>query len=89
MGDAFPVPSVVNPPLPMTLIDRGQEIPFLLTRRAFAGRFNIWRLRKLMTPQTLQEWTFHHVPMFATRARDVNNSLLAAARRGVTLYEPE
>ena len=89
MGDAFPVPSVVHEPLPMTLVDRGQEIPFLLTRREFAGRFNIWGLRKLMAPQSLQEWAFHQVPMFATRARDVNDCLLAAARRGVTLYEPE
>ena len=88
MGEDFPVPSVVPEPLPMTLVDRDGEIPFLLRTRSFQGRFNIWRLRQIMNPQTLQEWTFHHVPMFSARADEVTQSLMAAARRGVTLYEP-
>lgn len=87
MGDAFPVSSVVGEPLAMSLLDRGQTFDFLLTPRAFEGRFNIWKLRTLMDGDRLQEWTFHHVPMFATRAADVSASLVAAARRGVTLYE--
>ena len=89
MGDDYPVPSVVREPLPMTLVDRNEEIPFLLTRRAYQGRFNIWRLRQIMDRQMLQEWTFHHVPMFAAKADEVTRSLVDAARRGVTLYEPE
>lgn len=88
MGEEFPVPSVVAPPLPMVLMDRNQEFPFLLTRRAFQGRFNIWRLRRMMDKHSLQEWRFHHVPMFATRARVVTDALVASARKGVTLYEP-
>jgi aminoglycoside 3-N-acetyltransferase len=87
MGDEFPVPSTVSEPLPMTLLDRDEEIAFLLTRRSYRGRFDIWRLRKLMDRHTLQEWTFHHVPMFATRAGEVTQRLIDAARRGVTLYE--
>lgn len=89
MGDEFPVPSTVHEPLPMTLLDREQEIPFLLTRRAYQGRFDIWRLRKLMSRQQLQEWSFHHMPMFAARAAEVTQSQVAAARRGQTLYVPD
>ncbi len=89
MGDAFPVPSVVGEPVPMTLVDRDEEIAFLLTRRDYRGRFNIWRLRQIMDRQSLQEWNFHHVPLFAARAGEVTQRLIDAARRGVTLYEPE
>ena len=88
MGDDFPVPSVVREPLPMTLVDRDLEIPFLLPRRAYQGRFNIWRLRQIMARHSLQEWSFHHVPMFSTTAAEVTDQLVAAAKKGVTLYEP-
>lgn len=88
MGDEFPVPSRAGTPLPMTLIDRDGEIPFELRPRSVDGRFDIWKVRKLMAPGTLHEWEFHHVPMFATRAADVTNQLVAAARRGQTCYDP-
>lgn len=88
MGDEFPVPSVVGEPVPMTLVDGEQEIGFMLTRRSYEGRFDIWRLRKIMKPAMLQEWTFRHVPMFAARAADVTHCLVDAARRGITLYAP-
>ncbi|MBS0446987.1 MAG: AAC(3) family N-acetyltransferase [Proteobacteria bacterium] len=86
MGDAFPVPSTRAEPIPMTLVDRDAEIPFLLPRRNVQGRFDIWRLRGIMDRATLAEWNFHHVPMFSTTAKDVTDRLVAAARRGVTLY---
>lgn len=89
MGADFPVPSKVAEPLPMTLVDGAGETPFMLRSRGFQGRFDIWRLRQIMAPGTLQEWRFHHVPMFATRARSVSEQLHAAALRGVTLYLPE
>ena len=88
MGDAFPVTSVVGESLAMTLVDGEGEVPFRMVRREYQGRFDIWKLRTIMDRDSLQEWTFHHVPMFATRARDVTQSLLAAAQRGTTLYEP-
>lgn len=88
MGDDFPVPSRAGTPLPMTLVDRGQEIPFQLRGRSVDGRFNIWKLRRIMSRDSLQEWNFHHVPMFAARARDVTEQTVAAARRGITLYDP-
>jgi aminoglycoside 3-N-acetyltransferase len=88
MGAAFPVPSTTGTPLAMTLIDRHEEIAFQLRGRSYEGRFNIWKLREIMDRESLQEWQFHHVPMFATRARDVSERLYAAALAGVTLYEP-
>jgi aminoglycoside 3-N-acetyltransferase len=90
LGDEFPVPVVPAEPgeaLSMTLIDGKEEIPFKLAGRSFQWRFNIWKLRTIMNRDSLQEWTFHHVPMFATRAADVTGALIEAARRGVTLYD--
>ena len=88
MGDAFPVPSRAGTPLPMTLVDRDEEIHFELRGRGVDGRFDIWKLRKIMSRASLREWSFHHVPMFATRAHDVTQQLQHAAERGVTLYDP-
>jgi aminoglycoside 3-N-acetyltransferase len=87
MREEFPVPSRQGPPLAMTLVERGTEIPFELRGRSVDGRFNIWRLRGIMSPGSLQEWTFHHVPMFSAKAGDVTRQLVLAAKRGVTLYE--
>ena len=88
MGDAFPVPRQTAEPLAMVLVDGNEEIPFELAGGGFQGRFDIWKLRTIMDKSSLQEWTFHRVPMFATDAAVVTDSLVAAARRGITLYEP-
>lgn len=88
MGDEFPLPSRAGEPLPMTLVDRDGERPFELRARTVEGRFDIWRLRRILSPEELREWQFHHVPMFAARAAVVTQRLVEAARRGVTLYEP-
>jgi aminoglycoside 3-N-acetyltransferase len=88
MGDEFPLPWREGEPVEMTLIDRGAEIPFTLRNRDVAGRFDIWKLRAIMAPGTLHEWNFHKVPMFCTRARSVTEQSVAAARRGITLYDP-
>ena len=42
-----------------------------------------------MPKEALGEWRFHNVRLFATRAADVTAALIAAARRGMTLYEPQ
>lgn len=87
MGEDFPVPISVGTPLVMTLIDGTEEIPFTLRRREFKWKRNMWKLRDIMRPDQLREWRFHNVCLFATRARDVTEALLDAAKRGVTLYE--
>ena len=86
MRDEFPLPSSDGEPLPMTLMDGKEELPFQLVGRSVQGRFDIWKIRQVMSKTTLHEWSFHHVPMFAARAADVTNETVAAARRGVTLY---
>jgi aminoglycoside 3-N-acetyltransferase len=87
MGEEFPVPGEMSSGLSMTLVDGREEIPFNLVQRRLRWRRNMWKLRDIMGPGMLREWTFHHVPMFATRAGDVTAALVEAARRGVTLYE--
>jgi aminoglycoside 3-N-acetyltransferase len=88
MGSDFPVPSKSGEGLAMTLVDGKEEIPFKLTQRSLSWRRNMWKLRSIMDRNSLLEWQFHHVPMFATRAADVTASLINAARHGLTIYEP-
>jgi len=87
MGDEFPVPRLPPTRLSMTLIDGKEEIPIELAGEGLAWRFNIWKLRKVMDRDQLNEWSFHHVPMFAARAGEVTRALVEAAKRGVTLYD--
>jgi hypothetical protein len=86
MGRDFPVPYVEGDPFPVTLVHGEREIPFQMRGREYQARFDVWRLRRLLAPGTLQEWRFHHVPMFAARAGDVSRQLEAQARLGRTLY---
>jgi aminoglycoside 3-N-acetyltransferase len=90
LGDEFPVPRGPRddcPALSIMVIDGKDEVPVRLGGGGFLWDFNIWRLRGIMDSDRLQEWKFHHVPMFSTLAADVTADLIDAARRGVTLYE--
>jgi aminoglycoside 3-N-acetyltransferase len=89
MREEFPVPSYDAEGLDMVLLDGSGEQPFRLVGRTVEGRFNIWKLRDIMDRQSLREWQFHHVPLFAALAADVTAQTVAAARRGITLYEPD
>ena len=85
LGDRFPLPSEVRR-APVRLRDaEGIEHPYTLQLRRFQARRDMWRLRRLMPAEHLREWTFHGVPLFSTRARDVTEDLLAAALRGDTV----
>ena len=87
MGDDFPVPGSSGDPIAMTLLDGKTEISFELMGRMPIWRRDMWKLRGIMSPDLLQEWTFHHVPLFATRAGDVTQCITEAAKRGVTIYD--
>ena len=87
MGENFPVPGKSGNSLSMTLIDGEEETPFELVQRSLLWRRNMWKLRTIMGRDSLQEWKFHHVPLFATRAGDVTAALIGGAKSGVTLYE--
>lgn len=87
LGDAFPVPAQTTK-VQITLRDRDkQKRPFELRWRRFAWHRDMYRLRRVMGPESLQEWTFHHVPFFATSAGDVTRALSDAATSGFTLYQ--
>ena len=88
LGDAFPVPQEPpGDPVTLTVVDGKEEIPFALQALGFEGRLNMGKLRDIMNAESLREWRFHHVPMFATRAADVTHALVDAAKHGVTLYD--
>jgi aminoglycoside 3-N-acetyltransferase len=87
MGEDFPVPMTLDGGISLSLIDGTEEIPIKMRTRDFKWRRDMGKLRHIMEPGTLRQWSFHNVPLFATRARDVSRDLLAAAARGVTLYD--
>lgn len=87
LGNEFPVPRGNGAGLRVTVVDGKDEVQARLSGSGPLWKFNIWKLRDIMSRDRLQEWKFHHVPMFSTRAADVTADLIEAARRGVTLYE--
>lgn len=87
MGNDFPVPRGNGQDLIVTVIDGKEQVSARLSGRGPVWEFNIWKLRDIMNHEQLQEWKFHDVPMFSARASEVTEALVAAARRGVTLYD--
>jgi len=86
LGEEFPVPHRVES-VPVVLRDFSKiEHPYELRWRSFEWHRDMWKLRGIMDRQRLREWKFHQVPFFATRARDVTDALVAAARDGISLY---
>lgn len=88
MGDAWPAPQTTLPNLPVTLIDKGREIPMEVGGTQQMWTFNIWKLKEIVQDDVLREWRFHNCPMFVARAREVTDALVEAAGRGFTLYDP-
>jgi len=86
LGEAFPVPATIGAPITMTLVDGIEEIPFTLRSRSLQWQRDMWRLREIMEPSSLREWKFHGVPLFATRAAKVTESIMECAKLGRTLY---
>jgi aminoglycoside N3'-acetyltransferase len=89
LGDRFPVPRGPRArPIQMTLVEGKTEVPFELRGQGtIRGRRNMWRLRRIMSRERLKEWRFHRVPMFSAWAEHVTQDIMAAAERGLTLYE--
>jgi aminoglycoside 3-N-acetyltransferase len=86
LGVDFPVPGTITT-VPVGLRDSdNQERTFELRWREFEWPRNMWKLRDIVDRKCLHEWSFHHVPLFSARARDVTCALTDAARRNVTLY---
>jgi aminoglycoside N3'-acetyltransferase len=86
LGPDFPVPDVVIPLTVAVTDTEGQEHAYDLRSRVFQRPRKMEKLRELMDARRLQEWRFHGVPLFHTRAAWVTDDLVAAARQGRTLY---
>lgn len=88
MAHDWPSPLGDMPNLPVTIIEKDAETEMEIGGAHQQWRFNIWKLRDLMSPQQLREWRFHSCPMFAARAGEVTETLVEAAKRGTILYDP-
>ena len=91
MGKDFPVPKYSNDQkklLQVTVIDGEEEVPVTLKGTGLKWRFNIAKLPQLLQPNDLKYWSFHHTPLFMARAKQVTDSLILAAKKGRTLYDP-
>lgn len=92
LGDEFPVPRrapTARDALVVEVKDGEERFPVTLRGNRISWRFDIARLPRLVQPGDLERWRFHQVPMFAARARTITDRLIAAARTGRTLYEPQ
>lgn len=87
MGDDWPAPQTELPGIQVTLVEKNTETEMTLGGTQQSWRFNIWKLRELMSTDKLQEWRFHNCPLFAARAGEVTDVLVAGARRGFVLYD--
>ena len=86
LGPDFPVPSIIEE-VRIAVKDRGgQEVVYDMRWRRFLAQRRMQKLRGLMSRNRLQEWRFHGVPLFYTRAAWVTEDLLSAARAGRTIY---
>jgi len=92
MGDAFPVSRkkvVQGSSLKVTVIDGEEEVLVTLPETSIQCRFDIAKLPGLLKEGDLKCWEFHKVPLFATYAHKVTTSLMEAAKKGMTLYDPK
>ena len=86
LGEEFPrqwKPEMI----PVELVsEQGLTMPYSLACPPNNLEMEIEVLRRLLKAEDLQEWKFCGVPMFRTRADVVTNALIAAAKRGITIY---
>ncbi|NND69298.1 MAG: hypothetical protein HKN19_17030, partial [Halioglobus sp.] len=88
LGEDWPAPQTEVPGLEVTVVEKDAETRMILGGTQQDWRFNIWKLRELMSADKLREWRFHNCPMFAARAGEVTDTLVEAAGRGFVLYDP-
>jgi aminoglycoside 3-N-acetyltransferase len=88
LGSDWPAPQIQLPNIPVTLIDKQEEFEMEIGGTQQQWTFNIWKLRAIMSSESLREWRFHNCPMFAAQARQVTDALVDAAHQGFTLYDP-
>ena len=87
LEENWPAPQKRVPNLPVILVDKDGELEMEIGGTQQQWKFNIWKLREIMSKEELREWRFHNCPMFAARATLVTDRLVEAAGRGFTLYD--
>jgi aminoglycoside N3'-acetyltransferase len=85
LGDRFPFPRTFRD-VEMTLVDGKTEHPYRFRAQVNPVMGRLDRLPRMLAAGDLNEWRFHRVPIFWTRADRVTRALVEAARRGETLY---
>jgi aminoglycoside 3-N-acetyltransferase len=85
MGDRFPLPRRFRD-VDMVLVDGKTEHRYRFRADLIPANGRLDRLPGLLDPGDLNEWRFHGVPIFWTRAGRVTRALMEAAERGKTLY---
>jgi aminoglycoside 3-N-acetyltransferase len=88
LGELWPAPQNIQPGLPVTVFDKDVEVEMEIGGAQQEWTFNIWKLREVMSRESLKEWRFHSSPMFAAKANEVTDCLVNAAKKGFTLYDP-
>lgn len=89
MGLDFPASCTRREPHPVTVVvDGNTEVQAALNGYEVAWRRDMFRLRHILPAGIIDEWQFHRVPMFTTRAKPLVEALFEAAGRGDTVYAP-
>ncbi len=88
LGTDWPAPQTLLPNIPVIVVDKQDEFEMEIGGTQQQWTFNIWKLRAIMSSDSLREWRFHHCPMFSAQAKEVTDALVAAAHQGFTLYDP-
>ena len=85
-GNDFPV-KFEKERSPVTVVDaNGNKREYELTVLKSGASMNFGVVRTLLTGDELQEWRFKGSQLFLTSAETVTNRLLAAAKKGITVY---
>jgi aminoglycoside 3-N-acetyltransferase len=87
MGDEYPI-KFLGGSMQVTLVDYdGSRCEYELGLPDLSKKLDLRVLWSLLSKEELVEWRFHGVPMFMiSRASVVTERLIAAARRGVTIF---
>jgi aminoglycoside 3-N-acetyltransferase len=86
LGGEFPLERRAET-IPVRIVDANERSFAYSLKVEMPRPRRVERLRRWLRDDELREWTFRGVPVFATSARAVTDALMAAARRGETIYE--
>lgn len=87
LGDKFPVKREKKK-IPVLIIDENEnQINYELSVHTEHIPRRVEILKQLLSEDELVEWKFHGVPLFHTTAKIVTDTLIEAAKEGITIYK--